>query len=440
LNQRSWRGGDAVVIPGGQGRGRLHYAWIIAAVTFVVVLLTAGVRSAPGILIVPLEEEFHWSRATISFAVGVNLLLYGLIGPFAAALMDRFGVRLTMTLSLAATAIGVALSPAMHEPLQLVLLWGVVVGVGCGFIGPYLAALIAARWFHQRLGFVIGILTAASAAGQLVFLPSMAALVTYAGWRVMSLCLAASVLIFVPLVGLLMRERPEDLYLAAYGGVRAAARAVAPRRNPIAVTFRALADGARSRDFWLIAGSYFICGASTNGLIGTHLIPACVDHGLGEVVGASLLAATGVFAFLGGTLSGWLSDRCDNRFLLFWYYGLRGLSLMYLPFAFDMSFYGLTLFSVFYGLDWIASVPPTIRLLGRVMGAERLGIMVAWITAIHMVGGALAAYLGGVLRSSSGSYLEAFMLSGLLCIAAALMVLLIGAGRRGEEPVAVPAE
>ncbi len=432
-------------VPTRLGASRLHYAWVIAAVTFVVVLLTAGVRAAPGVLIVPLEEEFHWSRATISFAVGVNLLLYGLIGPFAATLMDRFGVRRTMTLALAATAIGVALSPAMHEPWQLVLLWGVVVGIGCGFIGAYLAPFIAARWFHQRQGVVIGVLTAANAAGQLVFLPTTAALVTYAGWRVMSLSLAASVMIFVPLIALLLRDRPEDLGLAPYGGTPVVVMApAAPGNpiggNPIAVMFRALADGARSRDFWLIAGSYFICGASTNGLIATHLIPACVDHGLGEVVGASLLAATGVFAFIGGTLSGWLSDRCDNRFLLFWYYGLRGLSLMYLPFAFDMSFYGLTLFSVFYGLDWIASVPPTVRLLVRVMGAARIGIMVAWITAIHMVGGALAAYLGGLLRITFGSYLEAFMLSGLLCIGAALMVLLIGAGRREREPVAVPAE
>jgi sugar phosphate permease len=431
---------DETVIPSPQRARRLHYAWIIAAVTFVVVLLTAGVRSAPGILIVPLEEEFHWSRATISFAVGINLLLYGLVGPFAAALMDRFGVRRTTTLALAATALGVALSPAMQEPWQLILLWGVVVGIGCGFIGPYLAALIAARWFHRRQGVVIGVLTAASAAGQLVFLPTMAALVTYAGWRVMSLSLAASVMIFVPLIALLLRDRPEDLGLAPYGGTQAVVTAPAPTGNPIAVMFGALADGSRSRDFWLIAGSYFICGASTNGLIATHLIPACVDHGLGEVVGASLLAATGVFAFIGGTLSGWLSDRCDNRFLLFWYYGLRGLSLMYLPFAFDMSFYGLTLFSVFYGLDWIASVPPTVRLLVRVMGAARIGIMVAWITAIHMVGGALAAYLGGLLRITFGSYLEAFILSGLLCIGAALMVLLIGAGQREREPVAVPAE
>jgi sugar phosphate permease len=419
-------------------RDRLHYAWIIAAVTFVVVLLTAGVRATPGILIVPLEEEFHWSRATISFAVGVNLLLYGLVGPFAAALMDRFGVRLTMTLALAATALGVALSPVMQEPWQLILLWGVAVGIGCGFIGAYLGPFIAVRWFHQHQGVVIGVLTAANAAGQLVFLPTMAALVTYAGWRAMSLSLGAIVMIFVPLVLWLMRERPEDVGLAAYGGTPAATTRPALTRNPLAVTFRALADGARSRDFWLIGGSYFVCGASTNGLIGTHLIPACVDHGLTEIVGAGLLAATGVFAFIGGTLSGWLSDRCDNRLLLFWYYGLRGLSLMYLPFAFDMSFYGLTLFSVFYGLDWIAGVPPTVRLLSQAVGAGRIGIMVAWITAIHMVGGALAAYLGGVLRITFGSYLEAFMIAGLMCIGAALAVLFIGAGRPGHEPVAVP--
>jgi sugar phosphate permease len=444
LIQHNFRGADLIAIPSRSGQklfrqGRLHYAWIIVGVTFVVVLLTAGVRSAPGVLIVPLEREFHWSRATISFAIGINLLLYGLIGPFAAALMDRFGVRPTMILALTASALGVALTAAMHDPWQLVLLWGVVVGIGCGFIGPYLAALIAARWFERRQGVVIGILTAASAAGQLVFLPTMAALVTYAGWRVMSLSLAASVMTFVPLIAWLMRERPQDLGLAAYGSTRAVGAARRLTGNPFALTFRALADGARSRDVWLIAGSYFICGASTNGLIGTHLIPACVDHGLGEVVGAGLLAATGVFSFIGGMLSGWLSDRCDNRILLFWYYGLRGLSLMYLPFAFDMSFYGLSLFSMFYGLDWIASVPPTVRLLTRAVAAERVGIMVAWITAIHMVGGALAAYLGGLLRITFGTYLEAFMLSGLLCIAAALMVLLIGSDRRQDEPAAAPA-
>ena len=418
--------------------GRLHYAWIVVAITFVVVLLTAGVRSAPGVLIVPLEEEFHWSRATISLAIGINLIIYGMIGPFAATAMDRFGVRRTMSLSLAATAGAVALSPAMAEAWQLILLWGVVVGLGTGMIGAYLAAYIAARWFKERQGMVIGLLTAANAAGQLVFLPTMAALVSIAGWRIMSLTLAGIVLAFVPVLVWKMRETPQDLGLAPYGDTRPpTAVPAAPAGNPIAVTFRALADGARSRDFWLIAGSYFVCGASTNGLIGTHLIPACIDHGITEVAGAGMLAATGVFALAGGMLSGWLSDRCDNRFLLFWYYGLRGLALIYLPFALDMPFAGVAVFVVFYGLDWIASAPPTVHLLSRVVGSERIGIMVAWITALHMIGGAMAAYAAGLMRVAFGSYLEAFILSGLLCIAAALAVLLIGAGR-GREPIAAP--
>jgi sugar phosphate permease len=268
----------------------------------------------------------------------------------------------------------------------------------------------------------------------------MAALAISAGWRVMSLTLAVCVLAFVPVIAWLMRDRPDSIGLRAYGDTQASpAPSIRPAgnppaANPIAVSFRALADASRSRDFWLIAGSYFVCGASTNGLIGTHLIPACVDHGLTEVVGAGLLAGTGVFAFIGGTASGWLSDRFDPRFLLFWYYGLRGLSLMYLPFALDMSFYGLALFAVFYGLDWIAGVPPTVRLLNRALGAERIGIMVAWITVIHQVGGAAAAYLGGVFRIGFGTYLEAFVIAGLMCIGAALMVLFIGSGRDRREP------
>ncbi|MBV8119358.1 MAG: MFS transporter [Alphaproteobacteria bacterium] len=418
-----------------RGKPRLHYAWIVAAVTFVVALLTAGVRAAPGVLIVPLEHEFDWSRATISLAVGVNLLLYGLVGPFAAAVMDRFGVRRVMTLALAVTAAAVALSPAMRQAWQLVLLWGIVVGLGTGVIGAFLAAYIAARWFHRRQGLVVGLLTAANAAGQLIFLPSLAELITHLGWRAMSLVLALAVVVFVPVVIVLMRDRPRDLGLLPYGADGPTGAEAPPQGNPLVAAVAALASGGRKRDFWLIAGGYFVCGATTNGLIGTHLIPACVDHGLSEVAGAGLLAATGVFSFIGGTLSGWLSDRLDNRVLLAWYYGLRGLALMYLPFAFGMSIYGLPLFAVFYGLDWIASVPPTVRLLNRVVGSERTGIMVAWVTVIHQIGGALAAYVGGVLRGVFGTYLEAFVLAGLLLIGAAFMVLFIGVGGREPEPV-----
>ncbi|HKM70851.1 MAG TPA: MFS transporter [Stellaceae bacterium] len=417
---------------------RLHYAWIIVAVTFAATIMIAGVRATPTVLIVPLEHEFHWSRATISFAVGINLLLYGAVGPFAAAVMDRFGARRTMTLALAATAAGVALTAAISEPWQLVALWGVVVGLSTGFVGAYLAASIAARWFATREGLIVGILTAGYAAGQLVFLPTMATLITYAGWRVMSLVLAATLLVFLPVLALLMRDRPEDLGLARYGERTRSRPAAPPAGNPVTVAFRALATGARSRDFWLIAGGYFACGATTNGLIGTHLIPACVDHGLSEIAGAGLLAATGVFALAGGTISGWLSDRCDNRILLCCYYGFRGLSLLYLPFALDMSFYGLTLFSMVYGLDWIASAPPTVRLLSGVVGSERIGIMVAWITVIHQVGSASAAYLAGVLRIVFGTYFEAFIASGMLLVVVAVMVLFIGDGR-AREPEVEPA-
>jgi sugar phosphate permease len=411
----------------------LHYAWVIAGVTFVVGLLTAGVRAAPGVLIVPFEQEFHWSRATISLAIGVNLLLYGLVGPFAAALMDRFGVRRTMTLALAVTAAAVALSPAMRAAWQLVLLWGVVVGAGTGVIGAFMAAYIAARWFRRRQGFVVGVLTAAGAAGQLVFLPSLAELLTRFGWRTMSLVLAATVVVFIPAVALLMRNRPSDLGLAPYGGL-APEVAPAPAGNPLMAPFGALWENIGNRDFWLLSGGYFVCGATTNGLIGTHLIPACVDHGLSEVAGAGLLAAGGVFSFIGGTLSGWLSDRWDNRLLLAGYYGLRGLALMYLPFAFGLSVWGLPLFAVFYGLDWISSAAPTVRLLSRVVGTEKTGVMVAWITVIHQVGSALAAYYGGVMRSAFGTYLEAFMIAGLLLLGASVMVLFIGAGGGEPEP------
>jgi sugar phosphate permease len=308
-----------------------------------------------------------------------------------------------------------------------------------GFIGGYLAAYIAGRWFRAREGLVVGLLTAAAAAGQLVFLPTMATLVTHSGWRTMSLILAGTIIVFLPLPALLMRDRPEDVGLRPYGDSGALKPDAAPEGNPVTVAFRALAIGARSRDFWLIGGGYFVCGATTNGLIGTHLIAACVDHGLSEVAGAGLLAATGVFALAGGALSGWLSDRWDNRLLLCAYYGLRGLSLLYLPFAFDMSLYGLPVFSIVYGLDWIASAPPTVRLLSGVVGTERIGIMVAWITVIHQIGSASAAYLGGVLRIAFGTYLEAFIISGILLIAAAIMVLFVGAGGRVRQRAVVAA-
>ncbi len=411
---------------------KLHYAWIVLGVTFVSLLVAAGVRASPGILVVPLEEEFGWSRATISFAVGVNLFLYGMIGPFAAATMDRFGLRRTMASALVLIATGVALTPLMHQSWQLVLLWGIVVGAGSGVIANVLAATVAARWFTTHRGLVVGVLSAAAAAGQLMFLPLLATIVARSGWRAMALCVAAAALVIIPLVLALMRDRPADLGLSPYGeppGARPAAATA--QQNPVRAALRALAMGLRSRDFLLLAGSFFICGASTNGLIGTHLIPACIDHGIPEVTGASMLAGMAIFNFIGTTGSGWLSDRIDNRVLLAIYYGLRGLSLIYLPFSF-VSFYGLSLFAVFYGLDWIATVPPTVRLAANTFGKEKTGIMFGWIFASHQVGSAAAAFLGGVLRMDFGTYLQAFIIAGALCLVAAVMVLFIGISRSGR--------
>jgi len=408
-------------------RYKPHYAWIVAAVTFATLLMAGGIRGSPGILVVPLETEFQWSRATISFAVGVNICMYGLIGPFAAALMESVGLRRTMLGALALIGTGVLITPVMQQSWQLVLLWGVVVGAGTGVTASVLAATVATRWFATQRGFVVGLLTSAAAAGQLIFLPLLAAITVTYGWRWMAFTLAAVAFALIPLVALLMRDRPEDLGLTPYGSKAA----IGERRtklaigNPMRTAFNALGIGLRSRDFWLIGGSLFICGASTNGLIGTHLIPACIDHGIPEVTAASLLAAMAAFNFIGATGSGWLSDRIDPRALLVAYYGLRGLSLVYLPFAF-VSFYGMSIFAVFYGLDWIATIPPTIRITTSCFGQERAAIMYGWLLVLHQIGGATAAFAAGALRADLGTYMQAFILSGTLCLLAAVMVLFIG--------------
>jgi sugar phosphate permease len=407
-------------------RGRIHYGWYVAGITFVTLLVAAGIRSMPSILIVPVEQEFGWSRATISFAVAINLILYGLMGPFAAAFMDRLGVRTTIVISLVLVAFGVALTPLMTAPWQLVLLWGVVVGTGTGMTALVLGATVVNRWFSEQRGLVMGMLTASTATGQLLFLPLLAMIVQELGWRTAVLGVACAALVIVPLVMLLMRERPRDVGLAPFGKTEIEAAPPRSTGNPFAIAFAALLEGSRSRDFWLLFGTFFICGLSTNGLIGTHLIAACFDAGIPEVRAAGLLAMMGIFDLVGTTLSGWLSDRYNNRYLLAWYYGLRGLSLLWLPFALDISFFGLSLFAVFYGLDWIATVPPTVRLATNAFGREKAPMMFGWIFTGHQLGAAVAAFGAGVLRTAMDGYLEAFMLAGLACLVAVAMSLMIG--------------
>jgi sugar phosphate permease len=404
---------------------RLYYGWVIAGLTFLVLLVGAGIRATPGVLIVPLRAEFGWSTATISGAVAINILLYGLLGPFAVAVMERFGLRRTVMAALLLLAIGVSLTAWMTTAWELRLLWGVVVGSGSGMVAIMLGATVANRWFLARRGLVMGLLTASSATGQLVFLPVLAWLAQNHGWRSVSYTAAGAALVLIPAVALLMRDRPSDIGLAPYGG-STLELAKHAGQNPAMRALLALRTGLRSRDFWLLGGSFFVCGASTNGLIGTHLIPACVDHGIPEVRAAGLLAMMGVFDFFGTTGSGWLTDRVDSRWLLFWYYGLRGLSLMFLPFSFQFSFYGLSLFAVFYGLDWIATVPPTLRLAEKAFGRYNAALMFGWIAASHQIGAATAAWAAGTLRTDTGSYVSAFISAGALCLVAAVMVTFVG--------------
>jgi predicted MFS family arabinose efflux permease len=411
--------------------GRFHYGWLVVAVVFLVLLAAAGTRATPSVLMVPLEHQFGWSRATISLAISVNIALYGLMGPFAAAAMQRFGVRPTVLVALGTMALGVALSSLMRAPWQMVLIWGVMVGGSTGVAALSLSATVVTRWFTTHRGLAMGILTASSATGQLVFLPFLAAIAEKFGWRPVVLVVAVAAAIVLPFVAFLLPERPVDLQLRPFGEAHDAPleRPVA-QRNPLKIAFGELASASRTRDFWLLFFSFFICGASTNGYIGTHLIAMCGDYGMTEVQGASLLAAMGIFDLFGTTLSGWLSDRFNSRVLLCWYYGLRGLSLIYLPHAFGIDFFGLPVFAVFYGLDWIATVPPTVRLATDVYGKERAPIVFGWVVAGHQLGAAFAAYGAGLLRSSLGTYTVASMISGGLCLVASVLVLRINRGPR----------
>jgi MFS family permease len=413
--------------------GRVHYAWVVVAVMFTVILATVGVRAAPGVLIAPLEQAFGWSPATISGAISLNILLGGLIGPFGAALIQRIGMRGTVLASLALLAAGAVGAAFARQPWQLYATWGVLVGIGSGAGMVGMATAVANRWFVAHRGLVVGMLTASNASGQLIFLPLLASLAEHLGWQSVAWTMAGVILVLIPAVALVLAESPGSLGLGPYG-----AAAEPPARtdtgNPVTVALAGLRRGIRSFDFWLLFLSFAVCGFSTNGLIGTHLIPYCIDHGIPEVNAASLLAAMGVFDLIGTTASGWLTDRCNARVLLFWYYGLRGLSLMLLPFSsFDLV--SLSAFAVFYGLDWVATVPPTVALTNEVFGKRDAPVIVSWIVCGHQIGGAVAALGAGVMRNATGSYLSAFIASGAACLIASLLVL-----RIARRPVLALAE
>jgi MFS family permease len=409
-----------------RNKPKVHPAWIAAIVTFFTLVATAGFRSAPSVLIVPLEDAFGWNREQISLAISVNVLLFGLTAPFAAALMDRFTVRKVVMSALTTVSIGAFLTTQIHAPWQLVATWGVIVGIGTGSMALVFAATVANRWFVKRRGLVIGGLTAASATGQLIFLPGLTRLSELHGWKSIGLTIGAASLVMVPMIYLFLREKPADIGLLPYGAPDDWQPPVKSEMNAAKLALVTLKEASTHRDFWYLTGSFFVCGLSTSGLIGTHFIPAAHDHGMGQVVAASLLALVGVFDVIGTLFSGWLTDKYDPRKLLFFYYGLRGLSLFLLPSILFSTMHPSTLvFIIFYGLDWVATVPPTVMLCRTVLGSDRGTVIYGWVFAAHQIGGSIAAFGAAVVRVKFGDYAAAFYISGALCLVTSYFVLQI---------------
>jgi MFS family permease len=415
-------------------RARLHPAWIAAGVAFVALLCAAGFRAAPGVLMVPLQEEFGWSRGVVSLAVGVNLVLFGVTAPFAAALMERFGVRAVTCVALGLIAAGSGLAVGVTASWQLVLFWGVLIGLGTGSMALVFAAVVANRWFVQRRGLVMGVLTAASATGQLIFLPVLAWVSERSGWRSASLVVSAAALAVIPLVWLRLRNDPSDLGVAPYGAQadppvdnprpRLSPPAAGP--GPARRAVETLAVAARTRTFWALAVGFAICGASTNGLIATHFIPSAHDHGMPETTAAGLLAVVGMFDIVGTVASGWLTDKVNPRLLLAAYYGLRGAGLLMLPSLLSDSLHpSMIAFVVVYGLDWVATVPPTAALCREAFG-EAGQVVFGWVFAAHQIGAAVVSVGAGVIRDTTGQYTLAWVGAACLCLVAAFVSTRVG--------------
>lgn len=402
----------------GARRDGLFYGWVVVGVTVAVLLISAGIRAAPGVLIVPIEQDVGWGRAMLSTAVSIGLLLFGLAGPLAGWLVDRMGPRLVMLGGLTLMGLAMLASAAMRAPWQLMLFWGGLSGLGTGLAGAVLGATVANRWFVARRGLVIGIFGAATSAGQLIFLPAIVGLTQIMGWRGVSLLLAGIAALLLLPVLLLMRDSPAAMGVPPYG-LRQAPPASGPRVGGAAV----MGAAVRSPAFWLLAGTFFICGVTSNGLIGTHFVPYAIEWGVLEVTAAGTLALMGMMNFVGTLGSGYLTDRYDPRVLLACYYGFRGLSLLILPFVHEPI--GLSVFAVIFGLDYIATVPPTTALVADAFGRQNVGTVFGWVFCAHQVGAALAAWLGGVARESLGSYSVAFLAAGLMAGIAVVMSLRI---------------
>jgi MFS family permease len=404
-------------------RHDIHYAWVVMAVVFLTMLISAAALGLPGVFLRPLSHEFGWSNGQISSALAMRFILYGLLGPFAAILIERFGLRRVVCSALLLIAFGLLLATQMRALWQLFALWGLALGAGSGLIALVLGATVANRWFEQRRGLVLGLLTASSATGQLLFLPLVASLIEHHGWRVAVTPVVGGCLAIALLAITLLRDRPQDLGLRPFGADAATPELKPPLWRPgFGEPLRVLRSVSGSATFWVLLGTFFVCGLSTSGLIQTHFVSLCSDYGLASIPAASVLAMIGFFDFFGTIASGWLSDRFDNRKLLFWYYGLRGLSLLWLPHS-DFTLYGLSLFAIFYGLDWVATVPPTVKPTTVAFDRNRSAMIFGWIFAGHQLGGAAAAYGAGLTRTVLLTYSPAIYAAGFACLLAAIAIL-----------------
>lgn len=415
-------------------RRGIHYAWVVAAVTFLAMLTTSAALGLPGAMLQPLSKEFGWSTDQLSSVFAVRFALFGLLGPFAAIFIARFGLRRIMVTAATFIAVAMALATGVTQLWQLFLLWGLVLGCGTGLTALVLGAMVANRWFTTNRGLVVGLFAASTATGQLIFLPAAAWIIEHLGWRYAVLPIVGACIAVGLLATLFMRDHPQDVGLRSYGEPEDAPQAAAPT-PPVPLNFwgpfTTLTQVSRNSTFWVLAASFFICGLSTNGLMQTHFISLCGDQGLSAVPAASVLAMMGAFDLVGTTLSGYLSDRYDNRKLLFWYYALRGLSLFWLPFS-TFTLYGLSLFAMFYGLDWIATVPPTVKLAAQTFGKEQAGLVFGWVFAAHQLGAAVAAYGAGLTRTLLLTYNPALFTAGAACLVAALLVMTIKRPARAQ--------
>lgn len=404
-------------------RRGIHYGFVVATVTFFTMLIMAAALGLPGAMMKSFNQEFGWSVDEVSSAVALRFFLFGLMGPFAALLMERYGLKKVMCGGLFLVGTGLALATQVTALWHLFVLWGVMLGVGTGMTALVLGAVVSSRWFTKKRGLVLGIFSASTATGQLLFLPIATWLIENIGWRVSVLPIVAGCGLMAILVILLMSNRPSEIGLASYGDV--STPTTGPATSTMVLNFKtpfiALADASKTQTFWILAGTFFICGLSTSGLVQTHFITLCGDNGMDALPAASVLAMMGLFDVVGTVMSGWLSDRYDNRKLLFWYYGLRGLSLFWLPFS-TFSVYGLSIFAMFYGLDWIATVPPTVKLAGAAFGKERVGMVFGWIFAAHQLGSAVAAYGAGLVRVTLLTYNPALIGAGVFCLVAAISI------------------